>query len=146
MLLKSLQTNILLIDDDEDDHYIFKMAMAEVSPLVNIHCLQDSNQLLEVINNLMPSLIFIDFYLPMRSGIFCLQQIKSHPVYKDIPVIMWSSSSYTSNIDASYDSGAHLYMEKPYNKKSLEERLKIALEELVTNEMSLHDSRYLQLS
>lgn len=120
--------------------------MAEVCPLVNIKCLQDSNQLLETINNSRPSLIFIDFYLPIRNGIFCLQQIKNHPVYKDIPVIMWSSSCYTSNITASYDSGAQLYMEKPCNKKSLEERLKKVLGELLTKETSNQDSSYLLLN
>jgi CheY-like chemotaxis protein len=129
MLLKSLQTNILLIDDDEDDCYIFKLAMAEICPHTIVHCIQDREKLLEVIGSSKPSLIFIDFYLPIENGISCLQQIKSHPVYKDLPVVMWSSSCYSRNVAACYNSGAQLYIEKPCSKKSLVEKLKMILEE-----------------
>jgi DNA-binding NarL/FixJ family response regulator len=125
MLVERQLTNILLIDDDEDDCYIFKLAMSEISPHAIVHCCQNSDQLMEKIESINPSLIFIDFYLPRKSGISCLQQIKSHAAYKDIPVIMWSSGCYTSNVAACYHSGAQLYMEKPSSKRSLVEQLKL---------------------
>ncbi|MCU7548873.1 response regulator [Chitinophagaceae bacterium LB-8] len=126
---KNLLTNILLVEDDEDDCYLFKLAMAEISPHTIINCSQDSDQLLEMIGNVKPSLIFIDYHLPCIGGINCLEQIKDHPVYKDIPVIMWSTSWYQTNVAACYHMGAQLYMEKPCTKRSLVEQLKFVIQQ-----------------
>lgn len=105
--------HILLIDDDEDDRQLFEQVLEIISADVLATCLPDVNALFETLEKTQPFLIFMDYRLPKRNGIECLKQIKAHPDFKDIPVVMWSTTGAPANIKAAYEAGAWLYKEKP---------------------------------
>lgn len=116
--------NILLIDDDEDDCRFFELAIAEISPLIAIRCLQNTDQLYEFIKSTKPSLIVIDFRLPKESGIDCLKWLKCHPEFKTIPVVMWSTGGLLNNVVNAYKAGVQCYLEKPWDLRELVDKLK----------------------
>lgn len=102
--------NILLIDDDADDCMFLNHGLAMVSDHITMKCKLDVDHLFEAINLSKPSLIFIDYYMPKRSGLDCLRQIKSHSENKHIPVIMWSTSHMRNQVVAAYREGHwHLF-------------------------------------
>ena len=119
--------NILLIDDDEDDCLFLSNALAAVSDRLSLSCTQSTDQLLETINRNQPALIFIDYYLPKKNGLDCLRQIKNHPDYKDIPVVMWSTSSMNKDVVAAQREGAQSYVQKPTYYKELVNEVKAIL-------------------
>jgi CheY-like chemotaxis protein len=72
-------------------------------------------------------LIFLDYHLPKRNGLDCLQQIKSHPRYQNIPVVMWSTTCLQGKaLEASIERAYHFF-EKPCSKKDLIEALRTIL-------------------
>src|SRR5215213_7798978 len=99
---------ILLIDDDEDDYHFLKEAMTAVSPATNIIWLPYSCDLLKSMERIKPSLIFLDFNMPGMNGLDCVRQLKTHPDFKIVPVVMWSTSSIVHNVREAYDAGIQL--------------------------------------
>jgi CheY-like chemotaxis protein len=113
-----------LIDDDEDDCYLFHRAVSEISNDLVVNCAYSSDNLLKVLESAQPSIIFIDLHLPKQNGLACLRQIRSIPSLEHIPVIFWSGSCDAKIVTSAYHEGAQYYFEKPCCIKELEEELK----------------------
>ncbi len=85
---------------------------------------------LEKIKNreLLPGLIILDLELPGENGLEFLKKIKKNPLWKDIPVIVNSSSDKQENIVAVYKEGGVIFLRKSKDEAAFEEviqRLKI---------------------
>jgi len=109
------QLRILHVDDDDDDLLLLSKALEEI----NLHhsittasgCL-DLFKLLE--NEDSYDLIIMDVNMPIMNGKQCLKKIKAHEKYCNIPVVMFTVSSAVSDIEETYQAGAHYHMVKPY--------------------------------
>jgi CheY-like chemotaxis protein len=110
---------ILLVDDDEDDCMVFKMALAEVTNEVKFAHRNSCEEIGDAILTYQPDLIFLDINLPRVDGIDCIQQIMKSEPGQRIPVVMYSSSELPKDLQASYLAGASLYFRKPNNITSL---------------------------
>jgi chemotaxis family two-component system response regulator Rcp1 len=60
-----------------------------------------------------PDIITLDLNLPKKNGREVLQDIKSNPLLKGIPVVVFSSSSSPQDIEAAYRNYANCYVTKP---------------------------------
>ena len=106
---------ILLADDDSDDRNLFKEAVAEITSSVKVKTVEDGTQLMEVLSgntNPPPDMIFLDINMPGKTGKACLTEIRSDNRYKDIPVIIFSTSSFRHDIEETYRNGASMYIPK----------------------------------
>ncbi len=72
-------------------------------------------------------LILMDVTMPDVSGLEACRVIQSKPAYRDIPVILVTGVTDTETIESAYEAGAFDYLTKPYNKKELLSRVRIAL-------------------
>ena len=115
--------SILLIEDDADDCLFFSKALEAISDHIVLHCEQDADHILKTKSISKPSLIFIDYYMPKRCGIDLLKQIRNHPVYNHIPVIMWSTSLMLNNVEEAYREGAQAFIQKPNTYRQLVDEL-----------------------
>ena len=107
---------ILLIDDDSDDRALFREALQEISP--ETLCVTEG----DVTNALkhlydptvqLPNVIFVDINMPRISGWDCLTDIRSNESTKDIPVVMYSTSSHEKDIEKATRLGASCLLTKP---------------------------------
>lgn len=114
---------ILLIDDDEDDCFLFESAINDISENLKVKFTHNTDHLSLILENTRPSIIFVDLHLPKLSGIECLRQIRSYSGFEDIPVIFWSGFSNANDIAAIYKEGAQNYFEKPYTLNELVAKL-----------------------
>ncbi|MDQ3047536.1 MAG: response regulator [Bacteroidota bacterium] len=108
--------DVLLADDDEDDREIFIEAISEVAPNVKIAAVKNGVELMNRLtqdNAVLPDIIFLDLNMPCKSGEECLMEIRNHESLKDIPVVIYSTSSSKSDIDKTYQGGASYYITKP---------------------------------
>ena len=81
-----------------------------------------------------PGLILLDIHLPKVDGIEVLREIKGHPVYRTIPVVMLTTSQEEADVRTSYELGANSYIVKPVDfEKFLEVVRRIDLYWLLTN-------------
>jgi len=106
---------LLYIDDDEDDQEIFQMAITEIND--SIHCIA-ANDALEALQKLInaewkPEVIFLDLNMPVMDGQEFLQEVRKRNELRDIPVIIWSTSSHPSIVQLLKEMGAHDFITKP---------------------------------
>lgn len=60
-----------------------------------------------------PVVILLDLNLPKISGLEVLRTLKSHPVYRRIPVVVLTTSKDDADVDTAYTLGANSYIVKP---------------------------------
>lgn len=81
-----------------------------------------------------PLVILLDLKLPRVHGLEVLAQWKAHPVSRDIPVVVLTSSAEDRDIATAYQLGANSYIVKPVDfEKFLEVAGQIELYWCVTN-------------
>lgn len=120
-----INEKILLVDDDEDDQLIFKDALKEIS--FAPECLIASNgwEGLKILANekSLPAMIFLDLNMPLMNGGEFLLRIKKHPDYKQIQVVIFSTSNNPADKANMLRMGANLFISKTPDFNQLKERL-----------------------
>jgi CheY-like chemotaxis protein len=116
----------LLVDDDTDDADMFHEALMEVDPSTVFYRAADGRDALATLKNYeheLPHIIFLDINMPRMDGWKCLAELKASDTYKNIPVMMYSTSSHQRDIDIALERGALCFMTKPSEYKELKEIL-----------------------
>lgn len=85
-----------------------------------------------------PAVILLDINMPKVNGLEVLEQLKRHPMYRRIPVVVLTSSREDRDLAAAYDLGVNSYIEKPVSfNKFMEVADQIELYWCVTNQRGL---------
>ena len=115
----------LTIDDDADDRFFFKRAVKKMDD--QYECLEaaDGHDAIEQLKNTteLPHYIFLDLNMPRMNGMECLATLKKEERLKDIPVIIYSTSTHSRDMELSSQLGAIYYLSKPVNVQQLPELL-----------------------
>ncbi|MEP7266369.1 MAG: response regulator [Saprospiraceae bacterium] len=121
---------ILLVDDDADDQLFFVDAIKELEP--NLECDVASNGLEALVHleNVPPppSIIFLDLNMPMMNGFECLTQLKKINEYKEIPVIIFTTSNHPIDMERTISMGAKMFLTKPPDFNVLKNKLREILQ------------------
>ena len=111
-----LQNQLLfLVDDDIDDHEIFKSALAKVDEELALLTATNGYEALNLLSkaSTLPDYIFVDLNMPRMGGLQFLKEIKQTDTLKDIPVIIYSTSSNPGDIAKTKQLGAVSFVTKP---------------------------------
>jgi CheY-like chemotaxis protein len=121
----------LLVDDDLDDTEMFCEALASIDNSIVCHCAGNGQEALQTLNTLYekPNIIFLDVNMPVMNGWQCLKHLKEDERYKQIPVIIVSTSSHKRESEIAADLGALCYLTKPNDF----DELTIVLQVIVAN-------------
>lgn len=116
---------ILLADDDPDDAEIFGEALADVDPTVKFYHVTDGMAVFECLERIkqIPNVIFLDINMPEMSGWQCLTRLKSNLLTRNIPIVIYSTSSHPRDRQTALDLGATAFITKPSDYKSLQKML-----------------------
>ena len=116
----------LLADDDPDDTELFAEALMTIDKALEVNIAQNGKELILRLQEgkIEPHLIFLDINMPEMNGWQCLQRLKSEVNMKDIPVIMYSTSSSSIYGKKAVTEGAIGFYEKPTNFLQLQDFLK----------------------
>ncbi len=132
--------SIFLVEDNPMDVDLTRRAFARrnlANPLV---IARDGQEALDLLANWpadrpLPAVILLDLKLPRMDGLEVLRQIKSHPRWKTLPVVVLTTSSDSEDIQTAYELGTNSYIVKPVDfNKFMEVAAKIDLYWLVTNQ------------
>jgi CheY-like chemotaxis protein len=118
----------MLADDDIDDIELFSHALSEVDTSITCHTAFSGMQALRKLEDPSiekPDIIFLDINMPEMNGWKCLQALKQNAAHKDIPVIMYSTSSEKIEMDRAKKFGALCYYIKPSSYPELIKMLSI---------------------
>ena len=112
----------LLADDDRDDAELFSEALSAVDPSIKFHHVEDGQEVFQFLVNSKiekPDVIFLDLNMPAMSGWQCLAKLKNDTALKNIPVIMYSTSSNPREKEIAIELGATGFVTKPTDFKVL---------------------------
>jgi CheY-like chemotaxis protein len=109
--------NILLVEDNPVDVDLAKRAFGKSTLPVTFQVARDGEEALAFIpkwdaGQTHPIFILLDLKLPRVDGLQVLRELKAHPVYRIVPVIVLTSSSEEKDIQTAYELGANSYIVK----------------------------------
>jgi two-component system, response regulator len=117
------QTEILLVEDSQDDLDMTLRALRKANMANHIEVARDGAEALDFIfcegahaarkMENMPKLIMLDLKLPKIDGMEVLKRIKGDPRTKMIPVVVLTSSKEQNDVIRSYGLGTNSYIVKP---------------------------------
>jgi CheY-like chemotaxis protein len=112
--------HILLVEDNEGDILLTTEAFENAKLQVSLSIVKDGKAAMDFLLNrgeykdaAQPDLLLLDINLPKKNGHEVLKFIKGDVQLKHIPVIMLTTSSSSSDINAAYQNYANCYITKP---------------------------------
>ena len=122
---------ILLADDDSEDKAIIQEAMEQLNADVVLWLAEHGEDALHQLEKntkagTLPCLIVLDLNMPKMNGVQTLRNLKSDARFKDIPVIIYSTSINPLEKETCLKLGAETYVTKPISlKESIETAKKL---------------------
>jgi CheY-like chemotaxis protein len=105
---------IMLIDDDPDDQLFFRDAVRLLHPELNCELASTCHEaFIQLEKPPPPEFIFMDLNMPVMNGFDCLVYLKNQELYRDIPIIIFTTSKNAQDISRTRQLGASYYMTKP---------------------------------
>jgi CheY-like chemotaxis protein len=124
---------ILLAEDSANDVALTLEALAEHQLANEVDVTRDGVEVLDYLlrrgayagrETGLPVVLLLDIKMPKMGGLEVLQQMKSDPVLKNIPVVMLTSSREEPDLAAAYSLGANAYVVKPVDFQQFVEAVK----------------------
>jgi CheY-like chemotaxis protein len=125
---------VFLIDDDADDREIFAESLKSLDISVRFEEAKNGSDAFEKLNAAdfkKPDLIFLDLNMPVMDGKQFLILIKQDENFKDIPVIIYSTSSNAQDKTFALEHKAVLFMTKHYSISQLQKEIKQTITDLL---------------
>lgn len=100
-----------------------------------LHC-EDGDQALDYLQGYgkalgwpasLPAIVLLDLNLPGTDGRAVLETMKTDPRLHSIPVIIFSSSANSRDVEDCYRLGANSYLTKPIEYAALESKVRVAI-------------------
>ena len=118
------QRNILLVEDNPD-HAELAMRCLEEHEIANqVHHVDNGEAALEFLRGIgggpsRPDLILLDLRLPKVDGLEVLEEIKGSAVWREIPVVVLTTSRAEPDVERAYALHANSYLVKPIDFSEL---------------------------
>lgn len=138
--MDGIETRILVVEDNPDDVFLYKRALAGTGVESSMRFLANGEELIAFFENLAserldpsqpesttgraPELVILDLKMPRSNGLDALAWLRRQPIFRRIPVVMISSSEAQDDIDRAYESGANAYIVKPLEFAKVSETLR----------------------
>ncbi|MCH3951381.1 MAG: response regulator transcription factor [Acidaminococcus sp.] len=116
---------IYCVEDDENIREL--VAYALKGQHFDVETFADGKAFWSAMEKKVPSLVLLDIMLPGESGTDILKEIRNHPVYKDLPVIMATAKTSEYDVVKALDGGADDYVCKPFSILELISRIRTVL-------------------
>ncbi len=111
--------NLLLVEDNPADIYLFQSAIADYSPPVQVwhvpngdHALAFLRQESPFLHAPAPALIFLDLHIPGHDGYEVLAELRTLEPSRTTPIIIISGSRFPTEEARSLELGANAYVQK----------------------------------
>ena len=117
---------IVVAEDDSDDRLLITDALKVVGFPGEVQFAHDGVQLIDRLHNgsPLPNLLLLDLNMPRKDGRKVLEEIKTNPRLRSIPVIVHSTSNSEDDIRFCYDRCVNSYVVKPDSYEELRENLR----------------------
>ncbi|MBB1079223.1 response regulator transcription factor [Limosilactobacillus sp. STM2_1] len=125
---------VIMLVEDEESLASFMITELELEGYKVIWA-KDGQEALDIFKKENITLILLDWMLPVYDGLTVLRRIRKT---SDIPVIMITARSQTSDISMALDQGLDDYITKPFEIEELLARIRVALRRLKQGQDKKH--------
>lgn len=103
---------VLVVDDCPD----LRSLLAELLGPAGVEALQagSGRAALNTLQKTVPDVVCLDICLPETSGYELVEQMRSDPRLKDVPVLMMSGRMMPNEVAFAEEAGADLFLAKPF--------------------------------
>lgn len=119
-LLDKKIVEVLLVEDNPADVRLIIEVLKDYTIEKNITVIKDGEKVNdyllkknEFFDKKKPDIILLDINIPKKDGFEVLKEIKASKEFKNIPVIIITSSDSEENVKKAYKLGANCYIVKP---------------------------------
>jgi DNA-binding response OmpR family regulator len=126
----SKEIRILLIEDDAEDVELLQDALDNNEVAYTMDILKDGSAAYEFCDKItfLPDIIIMDFNLPKIHGREVIKLIRCKSRFKNIPILILSTSSSKEDMEFAYKAGADKYLTKPATIESIKETVQTILQ------------------
>jgi two-component system cell cycle response regulator len=117
---------LLIVDDNSMNRIILSRYITKLGYQASVA--ENGRQALEELQSKPFDLVLLDVQMPEMDGYEVLEQMKTTPRLRDIPVIMISAVEEVESVVRCIELGAQDYLPKPFNSVLLRARLTACLE------------------
>lgn len=108
---------VLVVDDDELNVDILREILEDDGfEVVTAENGQDALDKLRADTDGEIQLILLDRMMPVMTGTECMQELRKHDQWKNIPVIFQTAASQPKDLIDGMATGAYYYLTKPFDK------------------------------
>jgi CheY-like chemotaxis protein len=132
--MSAAMTTILHVEDDPNDTLLFQHACRKAGVIFDLQAVSDGDQAIAYLRGTnafsdrlkhpMPHLILLDLKMPRVSGFDVLAWLRSDASFRQVPVVVLTSSNHDADVKRAYDLGAKSYLVKPVGFEALVELVK----------------------
>lgn len=128
--MQSNELLVYLVDDDEDDRFLFSDALKRSMSAIDLKMFQEGSELLRQLEttNKLPDVIFVDLNMPLVNGEELLEDIKSNSKNQHIPIVIYSTSYNPRKAKSVLDKGGSLFLQKPASFKELQKAIEESID------------------
>jgi|TARA_R110002124_G_scaffold111103_1_gene264722 CheY-like chemotaxis protein len=121
------ERQIVMADDDADDRFLVQAALEDNNIKNPLLFFDDGENLLQYLKKISPeeypALLLLDLNMPKRDGREVLKFLRTQEAWKDIPILIFSTSNAPDDIYTAYQLGANCYIIKPSSFEGLKNLL-----------------------
>lgn len=108
---------ILLSEDSDDDFFFISEALYKSNLTYELNWVRDGAQTIQWLNEsydqgILPDLLLLDINMPKVNGHEVLAQLRSDPRFKNLLIIILTTSKSPNDIEKAYKSGANSFIVK----------------------------------
>lgn len=112
-----MPSKILAVDDEK--HIVRLVQINLQKEGYEVATASTGKEALEKVSEFSPDLIVMDVMMPEMDGFEALKKLKENPATREIPVIMLTAKAQDADVFRGWQSGADLYLTKPFNPAEL---------------------------
>jgi two-component system alkaline phosphatase synthesis response regulator PhoP/two-component system response regulator VicR len=119
---KQVQTTLMprkILAVDDEKHIVRLVQINLQKEGFEVVTATNGREALEAVTQHSPDLIVMDVMMPEMDGFEALQKLKENPDTQTIPVIMLTAKAQDADVFKGWQSGADLYLTKPFNPQEL---------------------------
>ena len=118
------KVDIFLVEDNEDFSFLIEKAIDHIDKDLSLKVVDNGFSALEVLKHYnqegtRPRIILLDLNLPGLSGLYLLREIKEIDFFKQVPIILFTTSDNPKDVRTATEYGANAYVTKPHGYVAL---------------------------
>jgi two-component system, OmpR family, response regulator len=123
--------HVLHVDDDAEIRIIVKLSLCLDSNLVvtDVGSAPEALEFLQNPDNPLPSVLLLDYYIGVTTGIDLLVSLRRNPRLRSVPAIFLSARITKGEIEHMLGAGAVGVLAKPFNPLALAQEMRALLGE-----------------